>query len=261
VRASLDGGDTWTPSQRITEKPTVFGGTEQWVVSVGGGAPAVRGGRGPDADSLRSGGRFASISGTLNNFTFSPGHNGAFSADAAGGFHPVWIDNRTGLYQMWTTTLKVDGTVARNGGGVLAELADLTGCVTLQVVSTDYDRPSNRLTFTTRLRNTTHTDTIRGPIKVRAIRLGSQLASSVEIVNADNQVRGPGGVWDFASALPDGGLLPDSLSAPKPLVFQLAGLLPFRDGAEFRSGLVNMDSKILGAPPAGRTRAVGRQNP
>ena len=48
-------------------------------------------------------------------FGVSPGHNGAFAADAAGDFHPMWIDNRTGPYQVWTATVHVNGKASRNG--------------------------------------------------------------------------------------------------------------------------------------------------
>jgi hypothetical protein len=29
------------------------------------------------------------------------------AADAAGAFHPVWIDDRTGTLQVWTATVRV----------------------------------------------------------------------------------------------------------------------------------------------------------
>jgi hypothetical protein len=35
------------------------------------------------------------------------GDTAGLAADAGGVFHPVWIDNRTGVPQMWTATVKV----------------------------------------------------------------------------------------------------------------------------------------------------------
>ena len=61
------------------------------------------------------------------------------------------------------------------------------------------------------LRNTSKTDTIRGPLKARVLVLTSENASKVEVANPDNQVRGVGAVWDFTSQLKNGMLLPDSL--------------------------------------------------
>lgn len=268
MRCSLDGGDTWSPSVRVTEQSTAWGGKETWVASGrggGGGGGGGRGGRGGGGvpDSARSGGSVVSLAGSLNNFSFSPGHNGAFAADAAGDFHPMWIDNRTGPYQVWTATVHVNGKAARHGGGDLADLADLSSRVNLQVINTTYDRQSNRLTFQTRLKNTTRTDTLRGPLKARVIRLSSEVAKTVELANADNQVRGVGAVLDFTPLLKNGMLLPDSLSGQKDIVFQLTGVGPFRSGTDLHLGFVNMDARILGPNVAqrGRERVAGGADP
>ena len=128
-------------------------------------------------------------------------------------------------------------------------------------MSTNYDRQTNRLTFHTRLKNTTKSDTLHAPLKARVLTLSSEVARTVEITNADNQVRGIGAVWDFTSLLPGGMLLPDSLSAPKDIVFQLSGLQPFRQGTDLRLGFVNMEARILGPAVMSiggeRTRARG----
>jgi len=251
VRCSLDGGDTGSPTVKVADKPTVFGANETWNAPArGGGGGGGRGGRGGGADtsSARSGGSVVSLSAGLSyaNFTFAPGHNGAFAADAAGDFHPAWIDYRNGMAQMWTASIHVDGKVARHGGGDLADLADLSNRVSLTVLSTSYDRATNRLTFHTRLRNTTRADTLKAPLKARVLTLTSEVAKNVEIVNADNQTRGVGAVRDFTPLLKDGVLLPDSLSAPKDLVFQLTGIGSFREGADLHLGFVNMEAKVLG---------------
>jgi hypothetical protein len=65
--ASLDGGATWLPSVRVSSAPHV-----------------------PDDDPRKNSGDTAGL-----------------TADADGVFHPVWIDNRTHVPQMWTTTVKV----------------------------------------------------------------------------------------------------------------------------------------------------------
>jgi hypothetical protein len=146
-----------------------------------------------------------------------------------------------------------------NGGGDLAGLSNLSSRVALETINTSYDRQANRLTFKTVLHNTSKTDTIRGPLKARVLVLTSENASKVEIANPDNQVRGVGAVWDFTSQLKNGMLLPDSMSTPKELVFQLTGLSRFREGTELRLGFVNMDAKILG--PAVRPRGGARAAP
>ena len=248
-RASLDGGETWLPSVKVNEKPSAFGGNEPWVAASGGGGGAAAAGRSP-ADSSRSGGRIISLNARLSNanFTFAPGHNGAFAADAAGAFHPMWIDTRTGMYQVWTATVTVAGQVARNGGGDLAELKDLSARANVDVVKSTYDRQTNRLTMRARLRNTSKTDTLVGPLKVRALNVTSQVAR-VEVTNADNKMGGAGAVWDFTPLLTNGMLLPEGLSAPRDFVFQLSDLRRFQEGIELRLGLVSMDAKILGPAP------------
>jgi len=44
---------------------------------------------------------------------FNSGDTAGLAADAAGGFHPAWIDNRTGTHQVWTTSVSVRGMVRR----------------------------------------------------------------------------------------------------------------------------------------------------
>ena len=72
--ASLDGGVTWLPS-----------------VAVSAHANTV------EAKDRR-----------LNG-----GDTSGLTADAGGVFHPLWIDNHTGVHQMWTTSVTVRGSVRR----------------------------------------------------------------------------------------------------------------------------------------------------
>jgi hypothetical protein len=65
--ATLDGGKTWLPSVRVSTALHVDAG-----------------------DSRKNSGDTAGL-----------------AADADGVFHPVWIDNRTGIPQMWTATVAV----------------------------------------------------------------------------------------------------------------------------------------------------------
>jgi hypothetical protein len=45
---------------------------------------------------------------TIDLRTNHLGHTAGLAADAGGNFHPVWIDNRTGKNQIWTTTVTVE---------------------------------------------------------------------------------------------------------------------------------------------------------
>jgi hypothetical protein len=73
LRASLDGGQTWLPSVRVTDVASTF--------------------------DLQRGKR---VQNTL-------GDTAGLAADAAGSFHPVWIDNRTGVRQVFTATVRLNG--------------------------------------------------------------------------------------------------------------------------------------------------------
>src|SRR5262249_56844730 len=65
LRCSLDGGDTWSPSTKVTDQPTVFGATETWNASgrggAGGGGRGGRGGGGAGSSGGRGGGRVGSL--------------------------------------------------------------------------------------------------------------------------------------------------------------------------------------------------------
>jgi hypothetical protein len=71
--ASLDGGRTWLPSTRVSTSANLV----------------------TDDKETR----------------FNSGDTAGLPADADGVFHPLWIDNRTGIHQMWTTTVAVRGAV------------------------------------------------------------------------------------------------------------------------------------------------------
>ncbi|HLY16107.1 MAG TPA: hypothetical protein VKR61_02730 [Bryobacteraceae bacterium] len=68
--ASLDGGATWLPSVRVSTHGNLVNAAEH--------------------DTRYNGGDTAGL-----------------TADAAGVFHPLWIDNRTGVHQMWTAAIRV----------------------------------------------------------------------------------------------------------------------------------------------------------
>jgi len=71
--ASRDGGDTWLPSVRVSEKPNAA----------------------PDESA------------PARHFTLTGGDTSGLTADSEGVFHPLWIDNRTGVQQVWTAAVRV----------------------------------------------------------------------------------------------------------------------------------------------------------
>lgn len=73
--ASLDGGETFLASVRVSTSPRDVRDTKET---------------------------------RLNG-----GDTAGLAADAGGVFHPAWIDNRTGTHEVWTTSVTVRGTVRR----------------------------------------------------------------------------------------------------------------------------------------------------
>ena len=111
---------------------------------------------------------------TMNGFFVNGGHTAGMAADANGAFHPVWIDNRTGLPQMWTAPVTVAGAALKHGVRELSELDDVGSKVTLQIVRRSYDRGAGLAVIEARLKNTSK-ESVNGPIKFRAITLSSDL--------------------------------------------------------------------------------------
>src|SRR5690606_6135465 len=74
--ASLDGGDTWLPSVRLSTHPYAAGPASQ-----------------------------------KSAFTGNGGDTAGLAVGADGAFHPVWVDDRTGVPQAWTAVVRVEGAV------------------------------------------------------------------------------------------------------------------------------------------------------
>jgi hypothetical protein len=70
----------------------------------------------------------------------------------------------------------VSGAAVRNGSAELAPLEDVTDKIDLDVLSTDYERKSNRLTVRVKLKNTSD-QAVEGPLKLRLIDLDSELGT------------------------------------------------------------------------------------
>jgi hypothetical protein len=77
-RASVDGGETWLPSVRVTDVPSPIAlNNPSWKLGKDG-----------------------------RDFTYL-GETAGLTADANGDFHPAWVDKRTGLLQVFTAIVSV----------------------------------------------------------------------------------------------------------------------------------------------------------
>jgi hypothetical protein len=242
LRASRDGGETFLPSVRVSETPSAYGASEQWTVqgNASGGGKKAPGGA-PDAKA--PGGPIA-VTLALNPFQFNGGHTGGMAATVDGRFHPFWVDNRTGIAQLWTAAVTVPGAAVKNGSPELATLDDVSDAVELKVLSTDYDRKTNRLAVRVKLRNTSN-QTVAGPLKLRLIDLSSQLGRA-RAENADNGISGPGAVWTIREAAAGGSLAPGAESSVQELAFRISDLRPFREEKSIRYLFASFQARVLG---------------
>ncbi|HEY6182680.1 MAG TPA: hypothetical protein VIW67_10555, partial [Terriglobales bacterium] len=201
-RASLDGGEAFTPSVVVSEKdydPQLTDPIPLYARFVPGGPKGQ-------------------LDLKYHQFNRTGGHTAGFAADAGGDFHALWIGNVTKLPQLWTARIHVEGTVQKNGAGELAKLVDATSDIVLRITDRWLHRANGNLEATVALENTS-ADTIRGPIKLRVLELISDLGT-VKILNADGGGEFEGAVWDFTPQLAGGLLAPKSRSGEKTLRLQ-----------------------------------------
>ncbi len=236
--ASLDGGDTWLPSVRVSEQPAQFRPGGEGIA----GYIAPGGGSGPLTLQVARVG-FGGA-----------GDTAGLAADADGVFHALWIDNRSGRGEIYTAPVTVAGTVSKNGSAALAALVDVSGKVAVDLKDLSWDAKSQTATAEVTLRNTSK-ETIRGRLVARVLSVSSE-AGVVTVANADNGVAGAGATFDLTSLVPEGGLKPDASTASKTIRFQLKDVRPIRiDSADLwkamHAPLLDADLRILGeAPPA-----------
>src|SRR5581483_10958902 len=126
-------GVSWQDRQ---ERPTSLGWRERFAASTDGGQtflPSVAVGTGrmraaddqtfplyPDVDrSTVNASRYKDAPITLDmglsGHPITGGETTGLTYGPDGVFHALWVDDRTGLLQIWTAPITVNGTVTRNG--------------------------------------------------------------------------------------------------------------------------------------------------
>jgi len=247
LRASLDGGDTWLPSIRVSEKPNTF----SHKLFTFANAPGQYGYTSDEKDTVE---RPIHVTVGLQLRQFYAGDYAGLAADASGTFHALWIDDRTGLAQIWSAPIVVLGKAIRNGDAALAALTDVSGEVQLKIVSSKYDRESNAVLLGIRLQNSSR-ESIRGPVKLRLVNVSSTIGNP-SAANADNELTRPGAVWDFSSLLTENVLKPGETSPVRQLVFHINNPRDFFDGKILHTDLLNFDIRVLAAGAESLAKAV-----
>jgi hypothetical protein len=229
--ASIDGGKTFLPSVKVSEAAFVNDWTKPVNINF------LNFGGGNFEDSL--GGGPLHVSAVVGRAYSHGGDTSGNAVDVDGVFHPVWIDNRTGVPQIWTAPVSVNGAAIRNGSRELQDLDDVTSSVMLHFSEPKYD-PQTKLTTVKASLVNTSSHTLTGPLVVRVLDVTS---SKMEILHADNHETGKGAILDFTSQLSGNRLEPRKTSGAKLLEFQGVDLSASQPKGK---ALVDFQAEVLG---------------
>ena len=232
--ASLDGGESWLPSVRLAERPARFRqGAEGEVIS------SYAAEEGPNPPTVR----------IVRTSEFHGGDTAGLCADANGVFHALWVDNRDGRDQVYTSTVTVHGNAVKNGNADLSSLKEVANLLAFDIKNVAYDPKRQTFALQAGLRNKSK-DIVRGRLVLRVLSLTSQ-AGAITITNAENGTDGTGATFDFTKLVSAAGLKPNESTESKTIDFELHGVrLPPVDAKDMMRGasleFVSMDVAILG---------------
>ena len=239
--ASLDGGETFLPSVSLG-----FGMKLYQEERVSLAAMSEGGGTLP----FRSGGAIR-ISFGYEGHCLTGGETAGLAADASGAFHAMWIDNRSGIRQVWSARLTVSGSGEKNGSSELGTLDDVSNDVTILFSHETLDRVKQTFTADVYVQNTSDA-AIGVPLKLRALRLSSEVGEP-EFVNADEHRPGANAIFDLTALTPGETLKPGERTGAKKIVihFRRGPYEPRAGDYQALSGIVAIDFAVLGkrTPP------------
>ncbi len=232
--ASFDGGNSFTPSVKLSDAPFSHNGIKARALefnSFGGG----------DYESPRK--TLYIVVGPSRSY-FKGGDTAGLAA-ADGVFFALWIDNRSGVPQVWTAPITVNRPAIGEDTREFQNLDDTTQKLVFEFGDQEYDSKSSTLSVKVCLVNTSD-ETLKGPIIVRVLRITPDEA---EILNSDNDQRGKGAVWEYSSLLKDNKLGPGERTGAKLIqlhVLEKRGNQPTREGlpSVFPSLSVQVFSKL-----------------
>ena len=182
--ASLDGGETFLPSVRISAAPMSFSSRHHST-----------------QESIFSRSVYDAPTGVV-------GYSIGLTAGGDGTFHAVWTDNRTGLPQLWTSKVTVSGKVLRNGSDGLSDLEDVSGRAGIHIGNSYWDWSTGVFECDVFIKNVS-SDQIAGPLKLRLLRADSSLGPVRNVKIAERSVE-----TGSVIGLPENGLRPGEWSKP-----------------------------------------------
>jgi hypothetical protein len=179
LSASLDGGDTFSPSVQISSAAHRANQREPW----------------PLYASAEASGSDIRMDITRYLKHISGGETWGLTPDSTGIFHALWVDDRSGTDQVWTSAISVTGPVEKNGSPDLSSLADVSGDVAVKLTQIATDQARHEYSLKVCVANSSR-KTLKLPIKLRLLDAQSSL-ETVEPTNATNGTHTVGAVWDF----------------------------------------------------------------
>lgn len=199
----------------------------------------------------------SALLGYQTNHGLDGGDTSGLAADADGSFHPVWVDNSSGIFQLWTTTVHVSGDVIRNGRRELETLDDISRVATIVFDHVEFDRTSRLIIADVSVLNISNAR-LRGPSYLRVLRVLSP-AGPLRLASTDSD-DGHTALLDLTPKFPGGALDPNQQSDTRriaialPATGELDALFAIehllQNGAgSYRTGFVRLDVKLLGRLP------------
>jgi len=243
--ASIDGGETFLPSVKVSDKAFTHTDDRQWVLN---GYSSGGGHKSPWVPTFGGGTLKVHLAEGAVTHHYG-GQTAGLSSDAAGSFHPFWIDNRTGTPQVWTATVKVNGNVLRNGSAELSDLEDVSERLALRIERPHYDRERRMLSVDLRLQNVSR-EPIRGILKARVISLKSDAVAM--LMSNGRSMPAVGAVIDLTPLLEGGELPPLGISKQvKHLEFIMSdwpSLIENLQRGGYGLQILDLELKIFGKP-------------
>jgi hypothetical protein len=164
LAASLDGGATFLPIVTVSSAPADLSGTKSGPVGI-------------FADKGAPGALFGVETGVVGR----GGESSGLVADSKGRFHLLWVDNRTGVSDMWTAAVEVEGEVHPGSPDLNGAWKDVTRDVTVEYFDAHYDAATKKVF--TKLRLSTASDPLKG--KTLTLRISRAVSAFGDIVFAD----------------------------------------------------------------------------
>lgn len=225
--ASMDGGESVGQSVAVGSATHLYDAEEGFF-----GLTQRQDASQRNPQGVPDGIRLQMITGGPYRTYFFAGDYGCLLTSADGRFHPVWVDSRTGIPQLYTAPIRVSGRASHFGVPAYDELSDLSGDVRPRVISSTYSAKEHSVHLVLRLENGS-ARSIRLPVVLQPKALSSVLGVP--------RLKGPYAGGIVSGSAIDGAkeLLPGAVSAPISLTFVFDRFTPLR-GQRPRNTIVSL---------------------